>query len=300
LLAELSAGSHWFTYPNVDPVAIHITKNFGIRWYGVSYVIGALLVYLQLQSKSSRARTHLTVEQAQEFIVATMIGIIIGGRLFFLFADMLTPVAKGGHPLSFYLQNPLEIIAIWNGGMAFHGGLLGGIAGAALCVRQNKGSIWNVLDEAVLWLPVAILLTRITNFINHELPGRVTDSPIGIQFPGYDGYRYPSQLFEGVAIVLVVLPLVWLVRSRPDYFRPGAVFWAFIAGYGFVRTIVEFYREPGIVFLGLTGAQYLTIAMVVLGAVMIWLGQRKPMPPAQPAQPPRQARRAKVRKHVRT
>ena len=293
MLSELPIVSHWFTYPNIDPVAIHIYKDFGIRWYGLSYVIGALLVYLQLQSKSSRARTNLTVEQAQEFVVATMIGIIIGGRLFFLVADILTPVAKGGHPFSFYLQNPLEIIAIWKGGMAFHGGLIGGIIGAAIYVRHIGLSIWRVLDEAVLWLPVAILLTRITNFINHELPGRVTDSPIGFLFPGYDGYRYPSQLFEGIGMVLVVLPLVWLVRARPDIFRPGAVFWTFIAGYGVVRTVVEFYREPGIVFLGLTGAQYLTIAMVLLGVVMIWVGQRQPAPAARVAVAPKKVAKSK-------
>ena len=291
------AGSHWFSYPNIDPVAIHIYNGFGIRWYGLSYVIGALLVYLQLQSKSSRARTGLTVEQAQEFIVYTMIGIIIGGRLFFLIADMLTPASANGHSLSFYISNPIQIIAIWTGGMAFHGGLLGGIAGAALYVRRIKLPIWKILDETVLWLPVAIMLTRITNFINHELPGRVTDSPIGITFPGYDGYRYPSQLFEGFAMAIVVLPLVWLVRSRPDIFRPGAVFWTFIAGYGLVRTIVEFYREPGIVFLGLTGAQYLTIAMIVLGAVMIWLGQRRPLPPPspKPEKPAKPAKSAKAK-----
>jgi phosphatidylglycerol---prolipoprotein diacylglyceryl transferase len=276
LLAVLDAASHWFTYPSIDPVAIHVYKDFGIRWYGLSYVIGAVLVYLQLQSKGSRARTGLTVDQAQEFIVYTMIGIILGGRIFFLFADILTPAAKGGHPLSFYLSDPVQFIAIWNGGMAFHGGLLGGIAGAALYVRRIKLPIWKILDETVLWMPVAILLTRITNFINHELPGRLTDSPVGFQFPGYDGYRYPSQLFEGLGMVVIVLPLVWLVRARPDIFRPGAVFWTFIAGYGLVRTIVEFYREPGIVYLGLTGAQYLTIAMVILGVVMIWLGQRQP------------------------
>jgi phosphatidylglycerol:prolipoprotein diacylglycerol transferase len=286
LLAVIAAaGAHWFTYPNIDPYAIHIYKDFGIRWYGLSYVIGALLVYLQLQSKGSRARTGLTVEQAQEFIVYTMIGIIVGGRLFFLAADMLTPIAAGGHTLDWYLANPVKIIAIWEGGMAFHGGLLGGILGAALYVRYIKLSIWKVLDEAVLWLPVAILLTRITNFINHELPGRITDSPVGFQFPGYDGYRYPSQLFEGIGMVLVVLPLVWLVRSRSDIFRPGAVFWSFIAGYGLVRTIVEFYREPGIIFFGLTGAQYLTIAMVILGIVMIVLNQRTPTPPVKQIKP---------------
>ena len=287
MFAVLAAGTHWFTYPNIDPYALHIYKDFGIRWYGLSYVIGALLVYLQLQSKGSRARTGLTVEQAQEFIVYTMIGIIVGGRLFFLVADMLTPVSAGGHTIDWYIANPIQIIAIWSGGMAFHGGLLGGILGAVLYVRHIKLNVWKVLDEAVLWLPVAILLTRITNFINHELPGRLTDSPIGFQFPGYDGYRYPSQLFEGIGMVLVVLPLVWFVRSQP-YFKPGAVFWSFIAGYGLVRTIIEFYREPGIMWFGLTGAQYLTIAMVILGAVMIAIVQRGPStkpPPAKQIKP---------------
>jgi phosphatidylglycerol:prolipoprotein diacylglycerol transferase len=284
LLALLLDAGHWFSYPHVDPVAIHIYKGFGINWYGLTYVMGAVLVYLQLQSKSSRARTGLTVEQAQEFIVYTMFGIIIGGRLFFLIADMLTPIDKGGHSLTYYISNPLDIIAIWQGGMAFHGGLIGGVLGAWLYLRHTKVPVMPVLDEAVLWLPVAILFTRIANFIKPELPGRVTDSPIGILFPGYEGYRYPSQLFEGIGMVLIVLPLVWLVRSRPDIFRTGAVFWTFIAGYGFVRTIVEFYREPGIMLLGLTGAQYLTIAMVILGVVMIWRGQRQPVKTAPSTQ----------------
>ena len=295
MIAALAAGSHWFTYPNIDPVAIHIYKDFGIRWYGLSYVIGALLVYLQLQSKASRARTGLTVEQAQEFIVYTMIGIIVGGRIFFLIADVLTPQSAGGHSIDYYLSNPLQIIAIWTGGMAFHGGLLGGIAGAALYVRHIKLDVWRVFDETMLWLPVAIFFTRVTNFINGELPGRVTDSPIGILFPNYQGYRYPSQIFEGIGMLVVVLPLVWLVRSRPDYFRPGAVFWTFIASYGLVRTIVEFYREPGIVLLGLTGAQYLTIAMVILGVFMIVRGQRQPMPLPLPAPAPVKAAKSKAK-----
>ena len=281
MLALLLDAGHWFSYPHIDPVAIHIYKGFGINWYGLTYVMGAVLVYLQLQSKSSRARTGLSVEQAQEFIVYTMFGIIIGGRLFFLIADMLTPISAGGHSLTYYISNPLDIIAIWTGGMAFHGGLIGGVIGAVLYLRAINVPIWPVLDEAVLWMPVAILLTRVANFIKPELPGRVTDSPIGFLFPGFDGYRYPSQLFEGIGMVLIVLPLLWLVRSRPDIFRAGAVFWTFIAGYGLVRTIVEFYREPGIMLFSLTGAQYLTIAMVFLGAFMVWRGQRQPAPVAK-------------------
>src|SRR5215472_6314433 len=133
LLMTLTApAGHWFTYPHIDPVAVHLYGSFGIRWYGLSYVIGALLVYLQLQSRRSRARTGISVEQAQEFVVYAMLGVIIGGRIFFLFADLLTPVGSGGHTINYYLSNPLEIIAIWHGGMAFHGGLIGAIVGIFL------------------------------------------------------------------------------------------------------------------------------------------------------------------------
>ena len=142
MIAALAAGPHWFTYPTFDPVAIHLGP-VGIRWYGLTYLFGALLVYLQLQSARSRARTGMTVEQAQEFVVYAMIGVIIGGRALYLIADMLTP---GGNPPSFYLQHPLEIIAIWHGGMAFHGGLIG--AGGYF----ERGWARKALEIQLRWL----------------------------------------------------------------------------------------------------------------------------------------------------
>jgi len=274
LTAALATASHWFTYPNIDPVAFHVGV-FSVRWYGLTYLIGALLVYLQLQSGRSRAKTGMTVDQAQEFVVYSMIGVVLGGRLFFLIADVLTPAAAGGHTLSYYLQNPLEIIAIWHGGMAFHGGLIGALVGIWLFVRRNKLVFYPIGDETALWIPVAIALTRCANFINGELPGKITDAPVGIVFPDYPGFRFPSQLFEAVGMLVIVLPMLWWIHGAVRR-RPGQVFWAFIAGYGLVRTVVEFYREPGIVLLGLTAAQYLTIAMVVLGVVMYMRVSRIP------------------------
>lgn len=254
---------------------MHVYNGIGIRWYGLTYLIGALLVYLQLQSRRSRARTHLTIDQAQEFVVYALLGVFVGGRLLFLIADMLTPETRGGHPFSYYVHNPIEIIAVWHGGMAFHGGLIGAIAGMWLFVRRARLPFYPIIDETALWMPLAIALTRAANFINGELPGRLTDSPVGFLFPNFPGYRYPSQLFEAVGMLLVVLPLLWLLHGRPQR-RPGLIFWAFFAGYGVVRTVVEFYREPGIVLFGLTGAQYLTIAMFVLGIVMIWQCSQAP------------------------
>ena len=282
MIAALATTTHWFTYPNINPVAFQI-GIFSVRWYGLTYLIGALLVYLQLASRRSRARTGITVDQAQEFVVYAMIGVVLGGRLFFLLADVLTSQSAGGHPVSYYLQNPLEIIAIWHGGMAFHGGLIGAIVGILLFLRRNKLPFYPVADEAALWMPVAIALTRCANFINGELPGRITDSPVGFIFPNVAGYRYPSQLFEAIGMLVVVLPLLWWLHGAVRR-REGQVFWTFIAGYGLVRTIVEFYREPGIVVLGLTGAQYLCIAMLILGVVMLWrIAQAPTRQPATPA-----------------
>jgi len=277
LLALLATGAHWFSYPNINPVAFHVGP-LPIRWYGLSYLFGAILVYLQLQSGRSRERTGLTIDQAQELVVYAMIGVIVGGRLFFLIADMLTPASAGGHPLSYYAANPLEIIAIWHGGMAFHGGFIGALIGIWLFLRRTKFSFYRVTDEIALWIPVAIAATRVVNFINDELPGRKTDSPVGILFPCCEGYRYPSQIFEAIGMLAFVLPLLWILHGSGKR-RDGLLLWAFIAGYGLVRTIVEFYREPGIIVLGLTGAQYLTLAMLIVGLVMMWRVQQAPIAP---------------------
>jgi len=274
LLVALFASPHWFTYPNIDKVAFHLGP-LAIRWYGLSYLFGAILVYLHLQSRSSRERTGMTIEQAQEFVVYAMIGVIVGGRTLFVIADMLTPQSAGGHPASYYFQQPLELISIWHGGMAFHGGFIGALVGMWLFARRNGLSFLRIADETALWIPVAIALTRVTNFINGELPGRLTDAPIGFAFPDYPGYRYPSQLFEAAGMLVIVLPLLWTLHGLRGR-RDGLIFWAFIASYGLVRTIVEFYREPGIMLFGLTAAQYLTLAMLVVGAVMMWRVQRSP------------------------
>jgi len=276
LFALLFDSGHWFNYPHISPIAFHIGR-LEIHWYGLSYLFGAILVYLQLQSARSRERTGLTVDQAQEFVVYAMIGVIIGGRTLFVIADMLTPPSAGGHPASYYFQNPLEFIAIWHGGMAFHGGFAGALIGMWLFCRRTGLSFLKLADETALWIPVAIALTRVTNFINGELPGRLTDSPIGFLFPNpqYPGYRYPSQLFEAAGMLVIVLPLVWLLHGWRER-RDGLIMWGFIAGYGAVRTIVEFYREPGIVLFGLTAAQYLTLAMFLLGVFMMWRVQQAP------------------------
>ena len=273
MTAALASATHWFTYPNIDPVAIHIRDGFGIRWYGLTYLFGALIVYLQLQSARSRRRTQLTVDRAQEFIIYALLGVFIGGRTLFIIANILTPESAGGHPFSYYVQNPIELISIWHGGMAFHGGLIGALAGMWIFGRRYRLALYPLFDETALWMPLAIALTRVANFINDELPGRLTNSPIGILFPNFEGYRYPSQLFEAAGMIVLALPFLWFLHGSPRR-RDGLIFWGFFAAYGAIRTVVEFYREPGIVYFGLTAAQYLTIAMFLAGLIGMWVVQR--------------------------
>jgi prolipoprotein diacylglyceryl transferase len=160
---------HWFTYPtNVDPVAIHLGP-INIHWYGISYLIGFVCVFLWMNRPAGRRRLGLTTEQIQDFLFYALVGVLVGGRTFFVINDIISK-----HDASFYFQQPINFIAVWNGGMAFHGGLVGVIVATWLFVRKHPGLKFSVLgDEVVVLLPIGITLTRIVNFINDELWGDV-------------------------------------------------------------------------------------------------------------------------------
>lgn len=265
---------HWFTYPNIDPIAIHI-GHFGIHWYGISYLIGFLCVYLWLTRRATLERLGLSREDVQDFIFYAVIGVLVGGRVLFVIADVLTPVAKGGHPLSFYLHDPINLIAVWQGGMAFHGGLIGVLVAMWLFVRKHPGlTFFRLGDDVVMMAPIGIALTRCVNFINDELWGRVCnpDHPWcmvpGDQLTWGPQYRYPSQLFEAV-LDIATLPILLLVyRMRP---ADGVVGWLWILLYGVTRSVAEIWRAPGILIFGvITGGQLLALPMIVIGAAGIW------------------------------
>ena len=164
---------HWFTYPNIDPVAFRLGP-LAIHWYGISYLVGFICVFLWMNRPAGRRRLGLTAEEIQDFLVYALVGVLVGGRTLFVIADILSR-----HNASDYLEHPLNIIAIWQGGMAFHGGLVGVIVAIFLFLRKHRGLSFNVLaDEVVVLLPIGIALTRVVNFINDELPGRASAIPM--------------------------------------------------------------------------------------------------------------------------
>lgn len=260
---------HWFAYPNIDPIAFRLGP-VAVHWYGLSYLFGFICVFLWMNRPAGRRRLGLTTDQIQDFLIYALVGVLIGGRVLFVIADILTQ-----HNWSDYLANPINFIAIWKGGMAFHGALVGVVVAMLLFLRKHPGLSFNVLaDEVVMLLPLGIATTRIVNFINNELWGKICDPdrPWCIEFPGEDGYRHPSQIYEAILDIAIVPFLLLLYRRRPN---DGVVAWVWFTYYGITRTIAEIWREPGFTVIGLSGGQLVALPMVLIGAIFLYRALRK-------------------------
>ena len=256
------------TAPTIDPVALALGP-IKIHWYGLMYVLGFAALWWFGARRADRPNSGWTRDQVGDLVFYGALGVILGGRLgYALFYNF-----------EFYAAQPLDIFKIWQGGMSFHGGILG-VALAMVYFAHRSGKRFLVVtDFMVPWVPIGLGAGRIANFINHELWGRVTDVPWGMVFPHAGPLpRHPSQLYqfalEGVTLFLIL----WLYSRRP---RPvGAVSGLFLVCYGVFRVLVEFVREPdaqlGFVFAGLTMGQLLSVPMVVLGLVLIYFAYRKP------------------------
>jgi phosphatidylglycerol:prolipoprotein diacylglycerol transferase len=266
---------HWFTYPNISPVAIHLGP-LSVHWYGLSYLAGFLAVGAWMSRPAGRRRLGLTTDGVQDFLVYALAGVLIGGRTFFVFADVVTK-----HDPGLYFGNMpsslINVIAVWNGGMGFFGGLIGVIVASVLFVRKHPGLTFSVLaDELVVCLPIGLALTRIVNFINNELWGNVCvpDHPWCILFPppAPGGYRYPSQIFESV-LDIAVLPIVYFVyRRRPP---DGVVAWTWFTCYGITRSLAEIWRQTDLAVGPFTGGQLLALPMIAIGLGLVVLALRR-------------------------
>lgn len=268
---------HWFTYPtNIDPVAIHLGP-LKIHWYGIAYLVGFVCVYLWMARPAGRRRLGLTKEQIQDFLFYALIGVLVGGRTFFVINDIISK-----HDLSLYLSNPINFIAVWNGGMAFHGGLVGVIVAIALFLRKHPGLRFRVLgDEVVMMLPIGITLVRLVNFINDELWGHVCDPdrpwcmvPKDVVTWG-TSYRHPAQLYEAVLDILTLPVLLILYRLKP---KDGVVGWTWFTIYGITRSLAEMWRHADFVWMGITGGQLYALPMIVIGAIGIVYCATRPGP----------------------
>ncbi|MFC4236969.1 prolipoprotein diacylglyceryl transferase [Thalassospira xianhensis] len=256
-------------FPAIDPIAISIGP-IAIRWYALAYIAGLLLGWRYVVYYCTKTPNIMSKRDIDDLLFWATLGVILGGRLgYILFYN-----------LEYYIENPANILKVWQGGMAFHGGFMGVIVAIILFARKRGISILAVLDAAAVATPIGLFFGRIANFINGELFGRVTDSPLGMVFPhGGPEPRHPSQLYEA-ALEGLVLFIVLFALSRSAYVRhrPGILGGTFVAGYGISRIIVEFFRQPdaqlGFLTFGATMGQLLSIPMVLVGVGGIIYGMK--------------------------
>jgi phosphatidylglycerol:prolipoprotein diacylglycerol transferase len=254
------------TYPHIDPIAFSIGP-LAVRWYGLMYLVGFVAGWWLGLRRIQQGLAPVTRQQLDDLLFLVVLGVIVGGRLGYVF------FYKPGH----YLSHPLEIFAIWQGGMSFHGGLLGVMAAMTFAARKHKIDWLRLMDFVAPLIPPGIAAGRLGNFINAELPGRVTDVPWGMVFPNMGPEpRHPSQLYQFALEGLVLLAFLWWFSSKP---RPrGQVSAMFLLGYGILRFIAEFAREPdsyiGYLALGFTMGQWLCLAMIAGGAALFAWSRR--------------------------
>jgi phosphatidylglycerol:prolipoprotein diacylglycerol transferase len=263
-----------FVHPQFDPIAFQLGP-LSVRWYGLMYLLGfVLFVVLGKYRARQNLLTGWHPRDVDDMLFFGVFGVILGGRLgYVLFYKPM-----------YYFAHPLEVLALWQGGMSFHGGFLGVLIALALFARHRQKPWLDVTDFVAPLIPLGLAAGRLGNFINGELWGRVTDphAPWAMVFPQVDTQpRHPSQLYEaGLEGLLLFAILWWYARRR----RPlGAVSGLFLIGYGTFRFVVEFTREPdsflGVLALGLSMGQWLSIPMIVIGVVMmLWAYKRARRP----------------------
>ena len=248
-------------YQAFSPIAFTIGK-FSVTWYGIGYIVSFLLAAFLAFRICKRWEIRFSFDSLLTFLIACILGIMIGGRLgYVLFYN-----------LDYYLANPAKIIAVNEGGMSFHGGLVGFAAGVVVTSRLIRMPIATLGDISGICVPIGLGIVRFTNFINGELWGSVTEMPWGVVFDGAGPLpRHPTQLYEAFLEGLVLLVVLYLLaRRRPPFYR-GTYFGLFSIGYALFRIAVEFIRQPDFQVGYLFGTNWVTMGMI-LSLPMIFVG----------------------------
>ena len=254
-------------HPNFDPIALQLGP-VAIRWYGLMYLVAFIAFYAlgsrRLARPAMQAASGLTRRDLEDLLFYGALGVVLGGRLGYVF------FYKPGY----YLSHPAEILAVWEGGMSFHGGLVGVIVACALLCWRRGFDFLRVMDFVAPLVPTGLAAGRLANFINGELWGRVTTVPWGMIFPhaGDNLPRHPSQLYQFAGEGLLLFAILWIYSSRPR--GRGRVSGLFLMGYATLRFLAEFAREPdaflGFLAFGATMGQLLCVPMFIIGAWLWW------------------------------
>lgn len=250
------------SFPNIDPVIIKIGP-LAVRWYGVMYLIGFAASYLLVSYQVKKKKIAVSAREIESLYSSLIFGLIIGGRLGYVVF----------YNLSDYLKDPLEIFAVWHGGMSFHGGLIGAVAAGVIFSIKNKLDFWILSDLVIVTVPIGLGMGRLGNFINGELYGRVTNVPWGMVFPtGGALPRHPSQLYECLLEGFTLFTILWILKDRD--LRSGTLTSLFLLLYGMFRFFIEFFREPdlqlGFILGPFTMGQSLSAIMILLGVGLLF------------------------------
>lgn len=268
-------------HPSIDPVALQIGP-VAVHWYGLTY-LAAFALFMFLGNRRLRHAPFATLKgpgawsmrDVEDILFMGVLGVVLGGRLGYCI------FYKPGY----YLEHPLEVFAVWQGGMSFHGGMLGVVVAMVWFARARGKPFWQVADFVAPCVPTGLAAGRVGNFINGELWGRLADPslPWGMLFRGAGSQpRHPSQVYQFLLEGLTLFVVLWLYASQSDKPpRQGQVAAAFLLGYGVLRFVAEFFREPdahlGLLSLGMSMGQWLCLPMVLAGAALwVWAGRRQP------------------------
>jgi phosphatidylglycerol:prolipoprotein diacylglycerol transferase len=251
-------------FPAIDPVLIEIGP-FAIRWYALAYIFGLILGWQYVKRLVQRPGWRLKPVDIDDLLLYVTLGVVIGGRIGYVLF----------YRPAFYLGHPLDALAVWEGGMSFHGGALGVIIAMLLFAWRRQRPALEVADAVCAAVPIGLFLGRIANFVNGELFGRTSDVPWAVIFPrGGPEPRHPSQLYEaaleGLLLFAVLAWLAWQPR-RPEH--EGRISGAFLVGYGLARSLAELFREPdahlGYLLGGMTMGQILSLPMIAAGLFLL-------------------------------
>ncbi len=252
-----------------DPVAFHIF-DWPVHWYGISYLVGFALAWGLGRYRASKPNSGWTGEQIDDWVFYVGLGVILGGRLGYIFF----------YNFSKFIDNPLILFRVWEGGMSFHGGLIGVMVALWFISRKYKKSYFETVDFMAPLVPLSLAAGRMGNFINGELWGKVTDLPWGMVFPAAGPEpRHPNPLYEAFLEGIVLFVIVWTFSSKP---RPTmAVSGVFAIGYSVFRFMIEFVRVPDahigyLAFGWFTMGMLLSLPLFLVGVVLLYLAYRKP------------------------